>query len=69
MNKKAYNGLAVRFVPIDGASIITESVCVIVTVQYYVQTYGGSECETETYEEGLQEGYSYNWTLEPPPDA
>lgn len=67
MKKKAYNGLRVTFVPIDGTNIITTSVCEIISVQYYVVG-SMSECTTEEGDGDPEEGYSYNWNAEPTND-
>ena len=61
MSKKAYNGLAVAFVPTDGASIITASLCQIISVQYYVNDPNWGLCDTETGDGDPDDGYSYNW--------
>ena len=64
MEKKAYDGLKVTFVPMDGANIITQSgECSIISVQYYVGQYGWGECDTEGKEEDAE--YSYNWNRVP----
>ena len=69
MSKKEYNGLAVKFVPIDGASIITTSgkPCEVISVQYYVNNPISSECNVEGEAGGYEDdGYSYNWNSRPP---
>lgn len=68
MDKEAYNGLVVTFVPMDGASIITASGCQIISVGYYVGQSGWSECNTEgDHADDPELGeYSYNWDRVPP---
>lgn len=64
MSKESYMGLAVTFIPMDGANIITESgPCSIISVQYYVNQYGWGECDTEGTPGGDE--YSYNWNRVP----
>ena len=69
MSKKTYSGLAVTFVPFNGTNIIRASTaCSIISVTYYIKT-SASSCDTETYEDGLEIGYSNDWNAAPPEDA
>ena len=70
MAKQNYDGLKVEFLPIEGTNVIrTSTACSIISVAYYIKTWGQTTCETETYEEGLEVGYSLDWNAEPPDDA
>ena len=65
MGKKEYSGLNVRVVEIDEPSIVTASVCEVISVQYYVDPLTPSVCTTEEGEGDPDEGYSYNWNRVP----
>ena len=66
MSRKKYNGLVVRFVPVNGTDIVANSgKCSIVSVQYYVGQEGFGECTTDEGDGDPSQGYSFNWNAAP----